>query len=168
MALSQPWVVSLHTRADWYSAEYLDRTICLSWEFFEQHCLLQYSTLQTLAALISPDSQLGLLNWRSPLDFTFFIWPGPSLKAVNWDEYRSYLIGFSSLRDHCLFLNLIPVSCKLSFLRDRVTMAPVTLPWLNVELTDPILFSFYIIRAYYTVPEDKGNNICSHLLSTCY
>lgn len=53
-----------------------------------------------------PDSLLSLLNWRSRLQSAYFTasWPGTSLQAESWDDQRSYLICFSSLRSYCLSL----------------------------------------------------------------
>lgn len=41
---------------------------------------------------------------------------------------------------------LIPLSYKLFILSSRINLVPVTPCWLNVEVTDPILFSFYILE----------------------
>lgn len=53
-----------------------------------------------------PDSLLSLLNWRSRLQSAYFTASGlgTSLQAESWDDQRSYLICFSSLRGYCLSL----------------------------------------------------------------
>ena len=62
-------------------------------------------SVRTLVALVSPDSQMCLFDLGNQWTLFAFplpeAWPGKSLKAVSWENCRTYLLCLASLTDHC-------------------------------------------------------------------
>lgn len=71
------------------------------------------------------------------------IWPGTSPQAARGGYHRSFLVCFSSLRDHCLLVFHSSVLHSVHF-ECRANWVHVTPCWLNVQVPDPILVSFYV------------------------
>lgn len=82
-----------------------DPSACLQSPLSMQLSPVWHSALWTLASLASSHSQLHLLNSGRSLSSVWIPFTATSLKtlkAVNWDTYKTHLMYFFSFWGHCL------------------------------------------------------------------
>lgn len=116
-----PQVVSSHRGTDHYTFEYAGGPSADPWNSLHmQLSPLWYPFMRTLADLVFPNSQICLFESENHWVLSAFTlpeaWPGKSLKAVRWINYRAHLLCFLSVSNGSLsFIFWCSVSCKLLF-----------------------------------------------------